>query len=177
MNERLKEIRNILDLSQAELGNRLGVTGTAISRIEKGERKLTEQMIKSVCREFRVSPEWLTEGIGEPFLVIPDSLIEKVAEEYNLNTFEKNLMEEYLNLTHEERSVFEKFFKNIFQKDSVDKPSTVENRHLEVAEELSPFAEPKLPAQKEVELELIRQEMLAEEKGKISSASISTKDA
>ncbi|WP_304509905.1 helix-turn-helix domain-containing protein [Anaerotignum sp.] len=177
MNERIKELRSILNLSQSELGNRLGVTGTAISRIEKGDRKLTEQMIKAICREFRVDYLWLTEGQGEPFITGPDSLIEEVAEEYNLNSFEKTLMEEYLNLTHEERSFFEKFFKNVFQKGTLSQESSTKNGNIEIAEELSPSVEPMLTAEDEKELEMIKQEMLAEKKGKMSSASISKKDA
>ncbi|WP_312070426.1 helix-turn-helix transcriptional regulator [Anaerotignum propionicum] len=177
MNERIKEIRGLLSLSQEEFGNRLGVTKAAISKIEKGNRNITEQMIKAICREFRVNAQWLTEGIGEPFLVTPDSLIEKVAEEYNLNSFEKTLMEEYLNLTHEERSVFENFFKNVFQKGNLSKEVAITNGSVEMAEELSPFVEPKLTAEDEKELELIKQEMLAEKKGRTSSASISAKDA
>lgn len=45
MNERLKTIRKFLSLSQESFGNRLGVTGTAISRIEIGNRAVTEQMV------------------------------------------------------------------------------------------------------------------------------------
>ncbi len=47
----------------------------------------------------------------------------------------------------------------------------------EIAEELFPSVEPKLTLEDEKELELIKQEMLAEKKGITSSASISVKDA
>lgn len=47
----------------------------------------------------------------------------------------------------------------------------------EIAAELTPSTEPKLTAADERELELIRQEMLAEKRGRTSSASTSTKDA
>ena len=65
MHDRIRELRNSLKLSQVEFGKQLGVSGAAISRIEKGERGLTEQMIKSICREFHVRREWLLGGQGE----------------------------------------------------------------------------------------------------------------
>lgn len=65
--ERVKEVRNSLDLTLEKFGEKLGVTKTAISRIEKGERNLTDQMFKSICREFGVREEWLRTGDGEPF--------------------------------------------------------------------------------------------------------------
>ena len=60
--ERIKDVRNSLGLTLEKFGEKLGVTKTAISRIEKGERSLTEQMTKSICREFSVDYMWLTTG-------------------------------------------------------------------------------------------------------------------
>ena len=42
--ERIKEIRKSLNLTLEKFGEKIGVTKTAISRIEKGERGCTEQM-------------------------------------------------------------------------------------------------------------------------------------
>lgn len=67
MNERLKLLRKTLQLSQDDFGKRLRVSNTAISKLEKGERNLTEQMILSICREFNVNEEWLRNGTGERF--------------------------------------------------------------------------------------------------------------
>ena len=68
MNERIKYLRvDNLHISQDALGKRLGITGAAISRIEKGERAVTEQMILAICREFNVNEEWLRNGTGEMF--------------------------------------------------------------------------------------------------------------
>ena len=67
MNERLKELRRVLNFSQEELGTRLGVTRAAISRLENGERNITEQMALSIIREFNVNEVWLRTGIGEMF--------------------------------------------------------------------------------------------------------------
>ncbi len=68
MHKRLKELRKILKLSQSEFGKKLGVTGPGISKIESGDRSLTEQMLLSVCRTFDVNEIWLRIGKGDMFL-------------------------------------------------------------------------------------------------------------
>lgn len=67
MNERLKELRKQLGLTLEEFGKRVGITRSAVGRIEKGERAVTEQMFISVCREFNVNESWLRTGEGEMF--------------------------------------------------------------------------------------------------------------
>lgn len=76
--ERIKDVRNSLGLTLEKFGEKLGVTKTAISRIEKGERSLTEQMTKSICREFSVDYMWLTTGEGEMFIDSDDDFIERI---------------------------------------------------------------------------------------------------
>lgn len=65
MNERFKQVRKALGLTQSEFGKRLGISNTAISKIEKGENKVSESNIISICREFGVNEEWLRDGSGD----------------------------------------------------------------------------------------------------------------
>ena len=76
--ERIKDVRNSLGLTLEKFGEKLGVTKTAISRLEKGERSLTEQMTKSICREFSVDYMWLTTGEGEMFIESDDDFFERI---------------------------------------------------------------------------------------------------
>lgn len=76
--ERIKDVRNSLGLTLEKFGEKLGVTKTAISRLEKGERSLTEQMTKSICREFSVDYMWLTTGEGEMFVETDDDFFERI---------------------------------------------------------------------------------------------------
>lgn len=76
--ERIKDVRNSLGLTLEKFGEKLGVTKTAISRIERGERSLTEQMTKSICREFSVDYMWLTTGEGEMFVESDDDFFERI---------------------------------------------------------------------------------------------------
>lgn len=65
--ERLKEIRKSLGLTLEKFGNRIGVGKTAISKLEHGQCSITDQMRKSICREYNVNEEWLVNGTGEMF--------------------------------------------------------------------------------------------------------------
>lgn len=67
MNERIRELRKSLGLTLEKFGTPLGVGKTAISKIENGDRGVTDQMIKSICREYNVNEEWLVNGKGEMF--------------------------------------------------------------------------------------------------------------
>lgn len=67
-NERIKEVRSALGLTQDKFGARLGVGKTAISKIEKEERGVTDQLRLAICREFRVSEDWLRTGEGDMFV-------------------------------------------------------------------------------------------------------------
>lgn len=112
--ERVRELRKFLNLTLEKFGKSLGVGKTAISKIENNERKLTEQMILSICREFRVDYFWLTEGKGEMFIETPESVVDEIAEDYDLDDIDKKMLEKYLTLSKEERNVIKGYFKSIF---------------------------------------------------------------
>lgn len=75
LNKRIKELRNTLNLTLEKFGERLGVTKVAISNLEKGNRNVTDQMFKSICREFDVNEEWLRNGTGSMFRTLTRSEI------------------------------------------------------------------------------------------------------
>lgn len=65
--ERVRELRKSLGLTLEKFGKPLGVGKTAISNIENGKRNITDQMVKSICREYNVNEEWLINGSGDMF--------------------------------------------------------------------------------------------------------------
>ena len=68
MNSRIKQLRKHLDLTLDAFGSKLGVTRGAVSNIENGRSNPSDQLILSICREFRVNEEWRRTGVGEMFL-------------------------------------------------------------------------------------------------------------
>lgn len=65
--ERIRELRKALKLTLDRFGERVGVKKSALSQIENGKSGVTNQMIKSICREFDVSETWIRTGEGEMF--------------------------------------------------------------------------------------------------------------
>lgn len=75
MNQRIKEVRRSLGLSQEEFGRRLGITKSAVSRIESSSNGASGQTVKSICREFNIDYGWLTTGQGEMFIENTEQII------------------------------------------------------------------------------------------------------
>ena len=67
MKDRIKELRKALALNQEEFGARLGVSNTAVSKWEKGERSIPDSAVLLICRDFGVSETWLRTGAGKMF--------------------------------------------------------------------------------------------------------------
>lgn len=114
MNERIKDLRKIVGLSQKEFGEHIGVSDTAISKIEKGERNPSEQTIKSICREFNVNYAYLKEGLGDMFSNLPETLLDQVADEYDLDDLDKLIVKRYMQLSKDKRKVIKEYLQSIF---------------------------------------------------------------
>ena len=114
MNERVKQLRTTLDLTQEEFGKKLGVTRSAISYIESGRSNLTDRMIFLICREFSVNEDWLRDGIGDPFdlpedetaALVTDILIDPDDEVYRTIL---NVVKTYQQLNPDAKKVLRDF--------------------------------------------------------------------
>lgn len=116
MNERLLILRKELDLTQEKFGERLGVRKTAISKLEKGENRLTEQMIMSICREFNVREEWLKEGIEPKFNDSDEFSLDDYAKQNKLTALEFDILKTYMELDSDVRKNLMSNLKAIFNK-------------------------------------------------------------
>lgn len=113
MQERVKQIRKYLDLSQEAFGDALGVTKTAICGIESGRRGLTEQMAKSICREFNVNYDWLKYGEGEMLDALPETLVDELAQEFSLDDLDRRIILGYLQLSETDRVAIKRYIQNV----------------------------------------------------------------
>lgn len=113
MDNRVRQLRQFLNISQEEFGKRIGITKSSVSNFEKGTRNMSEQTMKSICREFNVSIAWLKEGIGDMFTDLPETILDQLVEEYHLDDFDKELIKKYLDLTDSEREVIKKYIKSL----------------------------------------------------------------
>ena len=113
MNSRLKDIRKALRLTQKEFAARLGITDSGISRLEKGQNQLTDQLIRAICREYKVNYEYLKNGIGEMFVEVPQTVVDELCEQYNLDDFDRIMLQEYLKMDEASRNVLKTYIRKI----------------------------------------------------------------
>ena len=78
MNERIKNLRKSLNMTQEEFSKRIGLSRNFIAQVEIGTKTPSERTISDICREFEVNDEWLRTGNGE--MIIQKSKDEQIAE-------------------------------------------------------------------------------------------------
>lgn len=119
--ERIKEIRKTLDLTLDKFGEKLGVTKQTVSRIENGVNNVTDQMARSVCREYNVNYDYLMYGEGEMFDNLPQTIVDELCVQYDLNDFYKALVEMYVSLPAGSRERIKEYMKQLVKKVGWDK--------------------------------------------------------
>ncbi len=89
IHERLKQLRNELNLTTRAFGAAINMSGGAITNMEKGTRNITERTIRDVCREYNVNFDWLANGIDPMFTDVTGELdiddeVRQLAHQYSL---------------------------------------------------------------------------------------------
>lgn len=109
--DRVRIIRKEAGLTQEKFGERLGVSKVAVSKIENKVNSLSDQMRKSICREFRINEEWLLSGTGEMHVSSGADLITRFSTEYGLDSLETTILLEYVKLSPQSKQMFKAYLK------------------------------------------------------------------
>ena len=153
MNSRIKQLRTALKLTLEEFGDRIGVTRAAVSKWENGDRGIADSMVVSICREFNVNEQWLRTGEGRMLSNEREAVLDRLAEKYDLNADDRDVLSAYLRLTPEQRDGIKAYMTNLLEiksghaaqprrvKVSDDVAAAVVNVHDEVAQYNSEVAE------------------------------------
>ena len=67
INQRVKEIRQTLNLSQAKFAKELSISNGYIAGIELEHNNVNERLVKLICFTFHVDENWLKTGEGDMF--------------------------------------------------------------------------------------------------------------
>lgn len=102
--DRIKTLRKALHLTQQKFGERIGLKQNSVALIEAG-RETSDQTIFAICREFRVSEDWLRTGEGEMFVPTPSTVVDQLCEEYDLDGAARVVLEKFITLPPEEQEV------------------------------------------------------------------------
>lgn len=113
MNERIKQIRRELGLTQTEFAERIGLKQNSIALIESGKRNISDQAVLSICREYGVNEEWLRTGHGEKMTPDASDEIEALVKKYDLSNADQVLIEKYVNLKADSRETIINFISDV----------------------------------------------------------------
>lgn len=119
--ERVREIRKELNLTLEKFGEKLGVGKTAISKIEKGRVNLSDQMAISICREYNVNYDFLIDGEGEMFDDLPQTVLDELCAQYDLDDLDRSLVEMYLEMPEQVRDCLKQEIRKRFLKEDTKK--------------------------------------------------------
>lgn len=124
--ERIKVLRKEKNLSMEDFGSVIGMGKSAVSRIENGVNGTTDQTIRSICREFGVNEHWLRTGEGEMFEQTRETVLDRLAAEYSLDKEQVSVIENFLDLSPQERTLFLTQMRKVFGGPAVQPPRRVD---------------------------------------------------
>lgn len=109
--ERIKQVRSHFGLPLMAFGKEIGISHTAVSRLERGENNPASRTLKLIAEKFGVSEEWLRTGKGEMLIPEPDTtdLVSELAREYRLTDEDRLILKAFLNLSAADRKAFLRF--------------------------------------------------------------------
>lgn len=110
MNERLKQLRSMLNLSQEEFGRKINLSKPTISALENAVRGLTDRVINDICIQFNVNEHWLRTGEGNMQSQTDSSLLEDLATEYRMTEKQKKIMAAFVGMDDKKREVVAEAF-------------------------------------------------------------------
>lgn len=134
MNERIKELRIALRLTQEDFGKAIGVQRAAVNKWEKGINGVADSMILSICREFGVSEQWLRTGEGRMLSNERESVLDRLAEKYDLNADDRDVLAAYLRLTPEQRDGIKAYMTNLLE---IKSGHAAQPRRVEVSDDVA----------------------------------------
>lgn len=118
INERIKLLRERLELTQTALAEKINRAQNTIADYEK-EKNIPERAILDICNAFNVNEAWLRTGTGEMFRQetnVDTELAHQVGRLIKSDDdFTKRLVLEYLKLPPELKTAFEEFVDKLYQ--------------------------------------------------------------
>lgn len=115
MNERLKELRLILGLSQEEFGLKIGIKSRAhISSLENGTRNITDRIVGDICSSYNVHEEWLRNGNGEMFLTPSTFSLDEYAKLNGLTDKDRIIIREFMALDSSAKNAVYNMLEKVF---------------------------------------------------------------
>ena len=83
INERIKQLRTTLKMSQAEFAKAIFISNGYIAELESANRKVNDRIIHLISLTFVVSETWLKQGTGNMFFTTPAEKLQRLTSLFN----------------------------------------------------------------------------------------------
>lgn len=117
MNERIKQLRKALGLTQQEFAERVGIKRNAVANYETGRNEPIGSVVNLICNEYNVNPDWLRDGTGEMFIDPAAFSLDEYAQANKLTKTEISIIRGFMELDPGVRSAIYEIFKKAFSSD------------------------------------------------------------
>jgi transcriptional regulator with XRE-family HTH domain len=82
-NDRIRQARKTLKLSQAEFAKAIFISNGYIAELECSHKKANDRIIHLISLTFGVSQDWLKTGKGDMFYKTPDEKLQRMISLFN----------------------------------------------------------------------------------------------
>lgn len=98
LNDRIRQLRESLGLSQTAFGSRLGVSRDVVNNLERGRVEIKEHIVKLICSEYHISEEWLRTGEGPIYNEREAFSLDQFAREHGATQLELEIIKVYFEM-------------------------------------------------------------------------------
>ena len=116
INERIRTLRKQKGLTQTELGDKIGLKKSAISKLESDGNSVTDQNIRLISEAFGVNPAWLRTGEGKAQIDEEEAFIQRMIDRYQMDGLDATVIRAYLTLTREQRQTIREALQPLIDK-------------------------------------------------------------
>lgn len=120
MNERLKELRKKIGVTQQEFADKLGLKRNTVATYEIGKATPSDRVISDICSKYNVNEDWIRSGTGDMFRKPSDEIgyyVEDLLEyKGGGNPFYDmiiEMMKTYHELDEKSKTVIREYFRNV----------------------------------------------------------------
>lgn len=118
INNRVKEVRQSMKLSQAKFAQKIGFSQGGINDVEKCKCGVSDRFIFAMNKYLGVNEEWLRTGNGSMYAQTDkkdavEQALNILMAKYSMDKFEIAMMKNYLEMSPEAKQGFKTFLKEI----------------------------------------------------------------
>lgn len=165
INERFKQLRKSLNLTQVELGERIALSQGHLTSIENGKREVTERTVKLLVQEFNINEHWLRTGEGEMKETGAADVFATFAAQHNLTPAEREVMRYCVFLPSADRAALLTHITNLA--DTIRAAENTERANTPVANQQHTMTDDEI----EADVAAYRAALIAEKEAALASSS------